>query len=271
MKLAFDGRLDRIRSILMLLMVSRREFLMPEFTPSSPSGGPPNRFSTTCWTQVVASRGDSSLAAEALSELCQDYYEAIVAFIRYSERDEESARDLAHAFFAHVLEGHAFDGADRNRGRFRSYLLGAVKHFLAQNHVKSKRLRRGGDVEMVGLDDSAGELPNFSISPDDNFDRRWASTVLDRALDALKCECDDNDMGDLFQHLHPWLTGDATYGSQADLAEQIQMDLNTLKSHVSRLRIQFRRCVKDEVARTLVDPAQTEEEMKTLLAVLRKK
>jgi RNA polymerase sigma-70 factor (ECF subfamily) len=244
---------------------------MPDLTPTSPSGSPPNRFATTCWTQVVASRGDSSLAAGALSGLCQDYYEPIVTFIRYSERDEESARDLAHAFFAHVLEGRAFEGADRNRGRFRSYLLGAGKHCLAQNHVKSKRLRRGGDAEMVALDQSAEDLPNPSISPDDNFDRRWASTVLDRALDALKCECDENDMGDLFQHLSPWLTGDATYGNQADLAEQIQMDPNTLKSHVSRLRKQFRRCVRDEVARTLVDPAQTEEEMQTLLAVLRKK
>lgn len=78
----------------------------------------------------MASNGDSSLAAEVLSELCRDYYEPIVAFIRYSERDAESARDLAHAFFAHVLEGHAFGGADRNQGRFRSYLLGAVKQFL---------------------------------------------------------------------------------------------------------------------------------------------
>lgn len=244
---------------------------MSKFTPASSSESSPNRFSTTCWTQVVASHGDSSLAAEALSELCRDYYEPIVAFIRYSERDADSARDLAHSFFAHVLEGHAFDGADRNRGRFRSYLLGAVKHFLAQNHVKAKRLRRGGDAEMVALDESAGELPNHSISPDDNFDRRWASTVLDRALDALKCECDENDIGDLFQYLRPWLTGDATYGNQADLAERIQMDPNTLKSHVSRLRKQFRRCVREEVARTLADPAQTEEEMQALLAVLRKK
>ena len=244
---------------------------MPEFTPAAASEPSPNRFSTTCWTQVVASHGDSSLAAEALSELCQDYYEPIVAFIGYSERDTDNARDLAHAFFAHVLDGHAFDGADRNRGRFRSYLLGAVKHFLAQHRVKAKRLRRGGDAEMVALDESAGELPNPSMSPDDDFDRRWATTVLNRALDALECECDEKDMGDLFQHLRPWLTGDATHGNQADLAERIQMDPNTLKSHVSRLRKQFRRCVKEEVARTLADPAQTEEEMQALLAVLRKK
>ena len=244
---------------------------MPNSTSASSSESSPNRFSTTCWTQVVASHGDSSLAAEALSELCQDYYEPIVSFIRYTERDVDSARDLAHAFFAHVLDGHAFDGADRNRGRFRSYLLGAVKHFLAQNHVKSKRLRRGGDAEIVDLDDASGELPNSSISPDDNFDRRWASTVLDLALDSLKCECDENDIGDLFQHLRPWLTGDASYGKQADLAEHIQMDPNTLKSHVSRLRKQFRQCVKEEVARTLADPTQTEEEMQALLAVLRKK
>jgi len=244
---------------------------MSESTPAPASKNSPNRFSTTCWTQVVASHGDSSLAAEALSELCQDYYEPIVAFVRYSVRDADSARDLAHAFFAHVLDGHAFDGADRNRGRFRSYLLGALKHFLAQQRLKTKRLRRGGDAEMVPLDEFSGEFSNPSTSPDADFDRRWATTILNRALDALKCECDEKGTGDLFQHLRPWLTGDTTHGEQADLAEQIQMDPNTLKSHVSRLRKQFRRCVELEVARTLSDPAQTKEEMQALLAVLRKK
>ena len=231
----------------------------------------PDRFSTTCWTRVIASRGDSTVAAAALSELCGDYYEPIVAFIRHSERDPHCARDLAHSFFAHVLEGHAFAGADPNRGRFRSYLLGAVKHFLAQNWVKANRLKRGGEAEVVPIDESAADQRNPGISPDDVFDRHWATTVLNRALDALKSECDETDNGQLFQQLRPWLTGDATHGNQAKLAEQIRMEPNTLKSHVSRLRKRFRECVREEVARTLSDPAQTEEEMRSLLAALRKK
>jgi hypothetical protein len=107
-------------------------------------------------------------------------------------------------------------------------------------------------------------------SPDDAFDRRWATTVLNRALDALKTECDEADNGAVFLHIRPWLTGDASHGDQAELAGRLQMEPNTLKSHVSRLRKRFRQCVREEVARTLADPAQTEEEMRSLLAILRK-
>lgn len=230
-----------------------------------------DRFSTTCWTQVAASQGDSTLAKAALGELCNDYYEPVVTFIRYSGKDPDSALDLAHSFFAHVLKGHAFEGADPNRGRFRSYLLGAVKHFLAQYWAKENRLRRGGDAEVVPIDESGVDPQNSSTSPDDAFDRRWATIVLNRALEALKVECEETDHTALFQHLRPWLTGDATHGNQAKLAEQLQMEPNTLKSHVNRLRKRFRDCVRAEVARTLADPAQTGEEMRSLLAVLRKK
>ena len=220
---------------------------------------------------MFASHGDSTLAASALRDLCNDYYEPIVGFIRYSGRDPDSARDLAHSFFAHVLEGHAFEGVDPNRGQFRTYLLGAVKHFLAQHWVQANRLRRGGDAEMVSIDASDPGLQNAAPSPDDDFDRSWATTVLNRALDALKAESDEMNSAALFQHLRPWLTGDATHGNQAKLAEHLQMEPNTLKSHVSRLRKRFRECVREEVARTLADPAQIEEEMRSLLAALREK
>jgi len=218
----------------------------------------------------MASHGDSTGAMAALSGLCNDYYEPILAFIRFSERDPNEARDLAHAFFAHVLDGHAFDGADPIRGRFRSYLLGAVKHFLAQRRVKANRIRRGGDAKIVAIDKTQ-ELENPAISPDDFFDRRWATTVLNRALDALELESRETDSEDLFQKIRPWLTGDTTHGNQADLAAELQMNANTLKSHVNRLRKRFRLLVREEVARTLADPTQVEEEMQALLAALRKK
>jgi RNA polymerase sigma factor (sigma-70 family) len=243
---------------------------MSESPQNASSGRPSSRFSTTCWTQVMASHGDSTLAMAALSDLCNDYYEPVLSFIRFSERDPDRVRDLAHAFFAHVLDGHAFDGADPTRGRFRSYLLGAVKHFLAQHRSKAKRIRRGGDAQFVAIDETE-ELKDPTIPPDDLFDRRWATTVLSRALDALELECKETDPGDLFQHIRPWLTGDTTHGNQADLAEQLQMKANTLKSHVSRLRKRFRHLVREEVARTLANPAQVDEEMQALLAVLRKK
>jgi len=243
---------------------------MPETNSIASSEDSPDRFLTTCWTQVVASHGNSSLAETALSELCNDYYEPVVAFIRYSERDPERTRDLAHGFFAHVLDGHAFEGADPNRGRFRSYLLGAVKHFLAQHRIKANRLRRGGGVEFIAIDESATDPPNPNAAPDAEFDRRWAGTVLDRALDSLKAECEQGNDAAVFQEVRPWLLGDASHGDQARLATQLGMEPNTLKSHVSRLRKRFRNCVREEVARTLVDPDQVEEEMRSLLAVLQK-
>ncbi len=247
---------------------------MSEPATTPPGGTPPQRFSTTCWTQVLESRGQHTVARETLRQLCQDYYSPIVTFIRRSSgREADEARDLAHAFIAHVLDGHAFDGADPNRGRFRSYLLGAVKHFLAQSALKANRQRRGGGATIESLDDDdrTSEPESGSLSPDGEFDRRWANTVLTRALEKLESECSGPGQAYPFAALRPWLTGDDVHGDQAALAAQLGMEPNTLKSHVSRLRKRFRQGVRDEVGRTLAHPDQIDIEMQALLAALRKK
>ena len=124
---------------------------------------------------------------------------------------------------------------------------------------------------MIAIDDTTIDPPDSGRSPDADFDRRWASTVLSRALDALQGECEQNGNADLFEHVRPWLVGDATHGDRAKLAAELRMEPNTLKSHVSRLRKRFQGCVRDEVARTRADPGQTEDEMRSLLAALQKK
>lgn len=233
----------------------------------------PEPFSTTCWTQVIASRGQDTSASQALQQLCQDYYGPIKGFIKQVERRHgpESAEDLTQSFFAKVLQGNAFDGADRDQGRFRSYLLGAVKHFLAQEHAKRTRQRRGGGSEAVVLEDVEDSLPNASLSPEAAFDRHWANALLSRVLTHLEDSCASDEERRRFDALKPWLLGEAERGDQAALAQELGMPANTLKSHISRLRQAFRGGVRDEVARTLANPDLVEDEMQALLGALRKR
>jgi RNA polymerase sigma factor (sigma-70 family) len=161
----------------------------------------PAAFVTTQWTQVLEARGDSPEAQAALGELCTAYYAPVLAFIRRSGRDEDAARDLTQEFFARLLARRGLDSVERGRGRFRSFLLGAVKHFLADQYDRSRAAKRGGGQESIPLDaGSAGDTTvALQISdpaapvPDAYFDRQWALTILDRALAALAAEHQTND------------------------------------------------------------------------------
>jgi DNA-directed RNA polymerase specialized sigma24 family protein len=247
--------------------------------PTQPTSCPPPRqapgevFRTTRWTQVSRAKADSPEGRRALAELCSAYYEPVAAFLRCELRDADAARDLAHDFFASVLAGGAFVHAERERGRFRSYLLGAVKHFLSHHREAALRLKRGGGVENISLDDTeAGEarsVPDASVlSPDAAFDRQWALTVVSRALAALRVECAGEGRADFFEQVKPWLTGDAAHGDQAALAAGSGMNANTLKVAVHRLKRRFRQLLKMEVAGTLDDPGLIEAEMRALFAAL---
>jgi RNA polymerase sigma-70 factor (ECF subfamily) len=230
-------------------------------------------FRTTRWTQVSRAKADSPEGRQALAELCSAYYEPVAAFLRCELRDAEAARDLAHDFFAHVLAGGTFTHAEPERGRFRSYLLGAVKHFLSHQREAARRLKRGGGVQSVSFNDTtAGEarsVPDAAVlSPDAAFDRQWALTVVARALEALRVECAAEGRADFFEQAKPWLTGDAVHGDQAALAANCGMNANSLKVAVHRLKRRFRQLLKAEVAGTLDDPALVEAEMRALFAAL---
>ena len=244
--------------------------------PSQPPASQPLQeepgedFRTTRWTQVSRAKADSPEGRCALSELCSAYYEPVVAFLRYELRDANAARDLTHDFFAHVLGGGAMAHAEQEHGRFRSYLLGAVKHFLSHQREAVRRLKRGGGVEDISLNETeARSMPDASVlSPDAAFDRQWALTVVARALEALRHECVLEGRGEFFQQVKPWLTGDATRGDQAALAASCGLDANALKVAVHRLKRRFRQLVKAEVAGTLNDPGLVEGEMRALFAAL---
>lgn len=231
-------------------------------------------FAITRWTLVERTRGDSPEARAALSELCAAYYAPVVAFLHRSGREADAAREEAHDFFAHLLERDALGGAERERGRFRSYLLGALKHFLARAHERAQRRKRGGGAIAVPLDAGTDTSPGLilteahALPPDEFFDRQWALAVLDRALAALERECADAGKADDFSRLKPWLTGDAAHGEQAAAAGALGMSEGALKVAVHRLRRRFRAAVQAEIAQTLATPDAVEDEMRQLFAAL---
>ena len=245
-----------------------------EPTPPTPclprQGSPGEDFRTTRWTQVSRAKADSPEGRRALAELCSAYYEPVAAFLRCELRDAEAARELAHDFFAHMLAGGAIARAEPARGRFRSYLLGAVKHFLSHQREAGRRLKRGGSVENISLNETeACSVADAGVlSPDAAFDRQWALTVVAHALEALRQECAAAGRADFFELVKPWLTGDTARGDQTALAASCGLNANALKVAVHRLKRRFRQLLKAEVAGTLDDPALVEAEMRVLFAAL---
>jgi RNA polymerase sigma-70 factor (ECF subfamily) len=248
---------------------------------SSHSAAPAEVFRTTQWTRVLEARGGSAEAKAALSELCAAYYAPVFAFVRHNTRDQELARDLAQEFFARLLGRQGIDTVDPQRGRFRSFLLGAVKHFLADMRDHDQRLKRGGAHVHVSLDgttdtDTSAELGVMSqsvpdvkaSSPDLEFDRKWALTVIERALGTLAEEHRIAGKTAAFEVLKPWLTGDTEALSQAEAGRQLGMNEGAVKVAIHRLRRRFRELVKAEIRQTLRDPAQARDELTCLISAL---
>jgi RNA polymerase sigma-70 factor (ECF subfamily) len=241
-------------------------------TPSTPAPG--GIFVTTQWTRVLATRGDSPEARQALSDLCAAYYTPVFVLIRRATPSEEAARDLTQEFFARLLSRAALGRVDPERGRFRFFLLGAVKHFLADMHDEQDRLKRGGGQAPISLDGGTDSTPGIEVadtslpSPDLEFDREWAVTLLARALDRLGREQAGAGREEQFPALKPWLTGDKQEVTLADVAVRLGMSEGALRVTLHRLRKRFRELVKEEIAGTVGDSAHVREEMGYLLEVL---
>jgi len=243
----------------------------------------PAAFVTTQWTRVLEARGDSPEAQAALGELCTAYYAPVLAFIRRGRRDEDAARDLTQEFFARLLARHGLDTVQPGRGRFRSFLLGAVKHFLADQRDRASAAKRGGGQTSLSLDASTGDtthggsgmnaaLPQIAdptaAVPDAFFDRQWALTILDRALAALAAEHQATGKGEQFEALKPWLTGDTEQLSQAEAARRLDVNEGAVKVAIHRLRKRFRELVKAEIAQTVGADGDVQAELNYLLEVL---
>jgi len=224
----------------------------------------------------MASRGDSPEAAAALGDLCAAYYTPVLAFIRRSRRNEDAARDLTQEFFARLLAKHGLDSANPGRGRFRSFLLGAVKHFLADQRDRAHAAKRGGGLEPLSLETDTDtdtstklQIPDSGATvPDAFFDRQWALTVVRRAINALAAEFKAAGRSDQFEAIKPWLLGDVEGLSQAETARHLEMSENALKVAIHRLRKRFRALVKSEIAQTVGAGVGVQDELRYLLEVL---
>jgi DNA-directed RNA polymerase specialized sigma24 family protein len=226
-------------------------------------------FHTTRWTRVCMAKADSEDGRRALADLCDAYYEPVVAYLRGVFRNADAARDMSHAFFTEMLAGGTIHTADPERGRFRFYLLGAVKHFVAHHRAAEQRLKRGGGIAPLSLDaDSLNVAENSRLSPEAVFDRQWAVTVLERAMAALDAECRAQGKPELANQLRPWLLGESGYGDQSAAAEAMGLSVSAMKATVHRMRTRFRQCVKAEVAGTLKDESVVADEMRSLFAAL---
>ena len=240
--------------------------------PRLPRAG--DAFLTTRWTRILASHGDSAAAREALSELCAAYYGPVLAFIRARSRDDEAARDLTQEFFARLLSGSGLRGADPRRGRFRFFLLGAVRHFLADMHDREGRAKRGGGHPHLSLDAGTDSAPGLELpdpggtNPDLEFDRKWAVTLLERALGRIEAEQATDGSRAHFETLKPWLTGDRQTQSPGAAAQALGMSEGAFKVALHRLRKRFRELVREEIAGTVDRPDQVGEELRYLIAVL---
>lgn len=219
--------------------------------------------------------GDAPEARSALGQLCDHYWMPVFRFLRREGRSEDDSQELAQDFFTRLLSGSGIDGVDPNKGRFRSYLLGALKHFLAERRRNEGRQKRGGGliieaIESGGTETSPGmQLPDPSSGvPDSYFDHQWALAVLDRALSAVQASYQEPPKAKQFELLKPWLVGDSKQLSQSEVAAELDMSTGAIKVAIHRLRKLFREAVQDEIAQTVADPDDVSEELRYLIEVL---
>jgi RNA polymerase sigma-70 factor (ECF subfamily) len=240
----------------------------------SPSDASPGRFATTHWSLIVAAReGEAAQAQEALAALCQAYWYPLYGYIRHQGHPADRAQDLTQEFFARLLEKDFLGTVDPEKGKFRSFLLAACKHFLANEHDRERARKRGGDRHGLSLDfrDADGRYahePAHSETPDRLFERRWALALLDQVLARLRGEYETAGKGRLFECLKGRLTGGTGGAPHARAAAELGLSEGAIKVAVHRLRKRYRELVREEIAHTVEDPGQVEDEIRALFAAL---
>jgi len=236
----------------------------------SDSAGHSPLFAPTRWSLVLRSRGDSPEARLALSDLCAAYWDPVFRCLRSRGLDEDTARELSQDFFAHLLTGGRLDGADPARGKFRSYLLGALRHFLSDARERAGRLKRGAGTETESLDDedTAPIADPGSVIDDRQFDREWALALMARSMEAVGREYTEAGRSAWFEQLKPWLAGAEPPARQAEIAAQLHLGEGALKVAIHRLRKQFRKVVRHQIRQTLPEGGDADEELRYLIEVL---
>ena len=230
-------------------------------------------FHTTRWSVVLSVRGKASPeASEALEALCRQYWPPLYAYVRHRGNSAHDAQDLTQAFFARLLEKEWLADVDREKGRFRSFLLMALKRFLANEWDRSRAQKRGGAVEVISLDAQAAEripIPELSAMPSEFlFEKRWALTVLENVMRRLREEHETAGRLAEYERLKPCLTAERGGIGYDEIAIDLHMEPASARSAVHRLRKRFREVFREEVAATVADPADVEDEMRAVVAAL---
>lgn len=232
----------------------------------------PGVFATTHWSVVLAAGDElSSRRSQALEQLCRAYWYPLYAYIRRRGHDEHEAKDLTQGFFVHLLSRNSVAVADANRGRFRTFLLASLNHFLANEWDKAHRIKRGGGLARVSLDDDAAEA-RFQLeapggTPEAQFDRSWAEATMDSVRQRFRQELAESGDLERYECLQPILFGDE-HGSYAEAAARLGISETGVRSVVHRFRKRFREIVRAEIAQTVSHPDEIEGEIRHLFAAL---
>jgi RNA polymerase sigma factor (sigma-70 family) len=228
-------------------------------------------FPTTCWSNVFAAGGPAAASARsALEELCRDYWYPIYAFVRRKGYDPETAQDMVQGLFVSLLERDNLHGLEPSRGRFRSFLMACCTHYLSNCHERDRAVKRGGGRTIISLGALNPEArfdgePAHELSAERLFERRWALTLLDNVLAGLDVEMAGSDRQPLYVRLRPSLLGHDEAQSYRAIALEMGQSEGAVKTAAHRFRIRYRERLREEIARTIADPADIDDEIKALL------
>ena len=230
-------------------------------------------FATTHWSVVLEAQGESPAAQEALEKLCRTYWRPIYAFLRRQGVRPEEAEDITQGFFAQLLERRKFSAVRKEKGRLRSFLLGALKYFLADEQRRAMAIKRGSGLRPVPLEELRADEriemePADPVTAEMIYERRWALTVLEQVLDRLKNEYRTAGNTALFDSLKQLLPDEPGSPSQAEIAARLGMAENAIRQAFYRFRQRYQSLLREEIAHTVATPGDIEDELRHLIAVL---
>ena len=247
---------------------------MSGYTPTNSNLPGAGRFATTHWSVVMAAgRPKSASYQQALETLCKTYWFPLYAYLRRQGYDSHRAEDYVQAFFAGLLAKHGLRLADPKRGKFRSFLLASLKHFLSNERARARAKKRGGGRKVLSLDFQNAESqyalePRDELSPEKLFERSWALTLLARTMARMQDEAISTNKQKLFDRLKIYLTAEKSSVPYRDVAAELDMAESAVRVAVHRLRRRYRELLRDEIAQTVTSDDQIDEEIRDLFAAL---
>src|SRR4051794_26947738 len=242
--------------------------------PGAPGDTSAASFETTRWSVVLAAGARASpQSAQALARLCTCYWPPLYSYVRRRGYPPEAAQDLTQAFFARLLEKKTVSAANRQRGKFRCFLLASMKHFLSNEWDRSQAQKRGGQVEFISFDAAAFERgyageASHDLSPERLFDRRWAVTLLQLVLDELRRQLVAEGKAKFFERVKGHLAGEAPEHSYRELGAELGMSEAALKVAIHRLRRRYGLLIRQHIAQTVASPEEIADELQHLLAAV---